>query len=243
MRGKSLGLLIVVACTLGTWHGLAAEVDAFAASQPEVSHFELGKVFQASPVIYSILLALSIGALSLWAYSLLTLRLDDMMPREFTHSVRQLIAEKQFESALALCHENDNFCSSILASGIAARKHGPQVMLGVVQSEGRRRANSLWQRISLLNEVAVVAPMLGLLGTVLGLFFAFYDSGHSSESLAAIFDGLGVAVGTTVAGLIVAIMAMVCCTSLKFRVLRLLDTVENEALSLVNLVEEDEAEA
>ena len=93
---------------------------------------------------------------------------------------------------------------------------------------------------SLLNEVAVIAPMLGLLGTVLGLFFAFYDSNRTTESIASIFDGLGIAVGTTVVGLIVAILAMIFYTTLKFRVVNLLNTIENESMALATLVEYDQ---
>jgi len=220
-----------------------ADADALSQASEASHQLNLGLVFRASPVIYSILLLLSVGALSLWLYSLFTLKEEDLLPTEFTHHVRELLAQGQFEQALSYCQENHNFCASIVASGIAARRHGPQVMMDVVQSEGRRQGNSLWQRITLLNEVAVVAPMLGLLGTVLGLFFAFYDGSQSPESLAAIFDGLGVAVGTTVAGLIVAIMAMIFYTTLKFRVLGLLNSVENEAVGLINLIEQDEASA
>ncbi len=132
-----------------------------------------------------------------------------------------------------------NFSSQIIASGISARKHGSQVMMEAMQSEGRRAATTLWQRISLLNDVTVVAPMFGLLGTVIGMFFAFYDSNRTTESLTAIFDGLGIAIGTTVAGLIVAILAMVFYTTLRFRVTTLLNAVENESLSLVSLIDTD----
>ena len=224
---------------IGGW----ADVEALSQASEASHHLDLGLVFRASPVIYTILLLLSVGALSLWLYSLFTLKEEDLLPTEFMHHVRELLAQGQFEQALSYCQENRNFCASILASGIAARRHGPQVMMDVVQSEGKRQGNSLWQRITLLNEVAVVAPMFGLLGTVLGLFFAFYDGSQSPESLAAIFDGLGVAVGTTVAGLIVAIMAMIFYTTLKFRVLGLLNSVENEAVALINLIEQDEVNA
>ena len=106
-----------------------------------------------------------------------------------------------------------------------------------MQAEGRRCGMNLWQRISLLNDVAVIAPMLGLLGTVLGMFYAFYDNNQTPESIATIFDGLGIAIGTTVAGLIVAILAMVFHTTLKFRLVKLLNVIEDQALNLGNLIQ------
>lgn len=200
---------------------------------------DLFKVFQGAPVIYILLFGMSIASFSVWIYSLLTLRLSEMMPKEFLNHVRELLAEQRFEAALASCQQDDNFCSSIIASGIGARKHGSQVMRDAMHSEGRRSGSALWQRISLLNEIAVIAPMLGLLGTVIGLFFAFYDTTRSAESIATLFDGLGIAVGTTVAGLIVALISMIFYTSLKYKLVKLLNAIENETMSLINVIEMD----
>lgn len=110
-------------------------------------------------------------------------------------------------------------------------------MIDAMKSEGKRAATAFWQRLSLLNDIVVVAPMLGLLGTVIGMFYAFYDINRSAESINALFDGLGIAVGTTVAGLIVAIIAMIFYTTLKYRIVKTLAEVENEALALSTLID------
>jgi biopolymer transport protein ExbB len=160
-----------------------------------------------------------------------------MMPEDFTHHIRQQISEKHFEEALEFCERENNFASNIIASGLSARNHGSQVVMDTIQAEGQRAGSKLWQRIGLLNDIVVIAPMFGLLGTVLGLFFAFYDTSNTTDNLASIFDGLGIAVGTTVLGLIVAIMAMVFYTTLKYRVVNLLNTIENESFSIVNMIQ------
>ena len=98
-------------------------------------------------------------------------------------------------------------------------------------------STSFWQRLSLLNDIVIVAPMLGLLGTVIGMFYAFYDVNRSIESINSLFDGLGIAVGTTVVGLIVAIVAMILYTTLKYRIVKMLSHVENEALALSSLID------
>ncbi len=223
-------LLFIVALGIATT-GYAAE--------PAAGTLDLGKVYEGSPWIYLILLGLSVASFIIWIYSLLTLRLADMMPGEFLNRIRSLIAERRYETALAICREEKNFSSTIIASGLSARKYGPQMMLNAMEAEGKRSGTSLWQRISILNEIAFVSPLLGLLGTVLGLFFAFYDTQRTSESLIAVFDGLGIAVGTTVAGLLVAILAMVFASTLKFRVVNLLNAIENELLALVTVGEPD----
>jgi biopolymer transport protein ExbB len=201
--------------------------------------FDLMEVFLGCPLIYIILLIMSLASFIIWIYSMFSLRLSEMMPKEFIANVRELLQEKRYDAVLNACQQENNFTANIIASGISARKHGPQVMMEAMQSEGRRSGNALWQRISLLNEISVIAPMLGLLGTVIGLFFAFYDSNRSAESIASIFDGLGIAVGTTVVGLIVAIIAMIFYTTLKFKVTNILHTIEYESLALVTLVDSE----
>jgi biopolymer transport protein ExbB len=209
--------------------------------KPE-AYFDIVKVFQGCPIIYSLLIFLSVVSAVIWIYSMFTIKLSEMMPKQFLIQMRELLMERQYQAALEDCQRNPSFIGGIIATGISTRKHGPQVVIEAMQSEGRRAGNSLWQRISLLNEIAVVAPMLGLLGTVLGLFFAFYDTSRSVESITSIFDGLGVAVGTTVVGLIVAILAMIFYTSLKFRVVNVLNTIENESLALVAFIDTDKQE-
>lgn len=201
------------------------------------TRLDLIEVFKAAPMIYSILFTLSVFTFVVWLYSFLTVRQSVLVPTEFIKEIRALLLEKKVERALDLCQRSSHFSASILASGMLARTHGHQVMVEAMQTEGKRCGVLLWQRLSLINDVAIIAPMLGLLGTVLGLFYAFYDVNRSPDTLASIFDGLGIAVGTTVAGLIVAILAMVFYATLKFRVVRLLNTLENETLLIGNLIE------
>lgn len=200
------------------------------------SNFDLIRVIQGAPLIYITLLMLSIAACIIWMYSLLTFRLSSMLPQGLMNTIRELLAKQRYDSVLMKCQQNQSIGSKIIAAGMAARRHGPQVMMEMMRSEGRRCGNLLWQRIAFLNEIAIISPMLGLLGTVLGLFFAFYDINSTAEGIATLFDGLGIAVGTTVAGLLVAIIAMVFYALLKYRLVRLLITVENETLSLVSLI-------
>ncbi|MCP5470222.1 MAG: MotA/TolQ/ExbB proton channel family protein [Chlamydiales bacterium] len=203
----------------------------------ETTKLDLGAVFRASPIIYTVMIALSLFSFVIWLYSFWTLRLNTMMPPLFLMRMREELKNKQYDVAHTNCLSERHCTASILACAIASRNHGHQVMVEAMQTEGKRCGVSLWQRISLLNDVAIIAPMLGLLGTVLGLFTAFYDVNRSPDTLASIFDGLGIAVGTTVAGLIVAIFAMIFYATLKFRIIHLLNTIENETLSLGNLIE------
>ncbi len=216
--------------------GIASTDQLVPSPQPE-GYLDLIKVFKSCPIIYTLLILMSLASMTIWTYSMITLRLSNMMPNDFIAQLRKLFLEKQYDTALSACEQQNSFAASLLSTALLSRKHGPQVMMESIKSEGRRAANSLWQRLSLLNEISVIAPMLGLLGTVVGLFFAFYDSSRSLDSITSVFDGLGIAIGTTVVGLVVSILSMIFYTTLKFRMIGLITTIENESLDMVRLIE------
>ncbi len=197
---------------------------------------DLKSIFSSAPLIYSLLAMMSVASMGLWLYSLITFRAKDIMPESFRKELRRLLEHEQYDQAHKLCDMKNNILSSLMKTGLITRSLGPQVMIDAMKSEGKRAATAFWQRLSLLSDIVVIAPMLGLLGTVIGMFYAFYDVNRSIESINALFDGLGIAVGTTVMGLIVAILAMIFHTTLKYRVVRTLSLVENEALTLSALI-------
>lgn len=204
------------------------------------SSMDLKEIFFASPIIYSSLFLLSMAAVVIWLYSLLTFRKSDILPKKFIDTLMKHLQAKEYNDALDICQSQNNLIGSIVASGITSRQHGPQVMVDTMKAEGKRATASFWQRLSLLNDIVMIAPMMGLLGTVIGMFYAFYDVNRSVESINSLFDGLGIAVGTTVLGLIVAIIAMVFSTTLKYRLVKTLSLVENEAVSMSNFISQED---
>jgi len=143
--------------------------------------------------------------------------------------------KREYDAALVLCRTNKNLFLQMIASGLMSRLHGPTVMLENTKSEEKRASAEFWQKIALLNDIATIAPMIGLLETVLGMFYAFYNLTRSMESISALFDGLGISVGTPVCGLVVAILAMIFHAVTKYRLVRQLTLIENEAQSLAHL--------
>jgi len=207
------------------------------AATPNLVSINLSEVFAGSPFIYSILFFLSCAALAIWLFSIFSLRLSRLMPKNFLPSISQKVLDGQFEEAIALCERDGHFTARVIKVAVHSRAHGLQTILEMMRSEARRCGSVMWQRLSILSDIAQIAPMLGLLGTVIGMFYAFYDMNRSVESIGQVFDGLGVAVGTTVAGLVVAIFAVTLHSTLRFRLTRLLTAVENEALSVAHLIE------
>jgi biopolymer transport protein ExbB len=199
---------------------------------------DLKQAFAGSPIIYSLLFAMSVVAVGIWLYSILLLRSSARISRSFIKNLQNKLNSNHFDEVLSLCKERDNLFCKMIASGIHCRRHGLPVMIEAMKAEGKRVTIAFWQKIGLLNDIAIIAPMLGLLGTVLGMFYAFYDVNRSIESISTLFDGLGISVGTTVAGLVVAILALILHSTAKYRLVRALTLVENEAQSVATLIDD-----
>lgn len=212
-------------------------IGEFAPKKSEIS-VDLNQAFAGSPIIYSILFAMSVIALSIWLYAILSLKSSVRLSGTLLKSVRNKLSSNNFDEALSLCTEQNNLFCKMVASGIQTRRHGLPVMIEAMKAEGKRTSIAFWQKLGLLNDITIIAPMIGLLGTVLGMFYAFYDINRSIESISTLFDGLGVSVGTTVAGLIVAILALILHSTAKYRLVRTLAQVENEAQSVATLIDD-----
>lgn len=203
---------------------------------------EIKKVFGASPLIYGALFSLSILAMTLWVYSLVTFRPKQLFPKELIFQLENLLDSQDFIEAKRVCSQTKSPLASIVSVGIDTKALGAQVMIDAMKTEGKRISTPYWQRLSLLNDIAIISPMLGLLGTVVGMFYAFYDVNRSVESINALFDGLGIAVGTTVLGLIVAIASMLFSTTLKYRFIKTFSLIETKSLALTTKILTQEEE-
>ncbi len=198
---------------------------------------DLKRAFVGSPFIYTLLFGMSMFSVFIWLYSLLALKKTARVPQQLIGNLHSNLNGNHFDEALSLCNSQDALLCKMVASGIQSRKYGLSAMIESMKAEGKRSSMNFWQKIGLLNDIAILAPMLGLLGTVLGMFYAFYDVNRSIESITSLFDGLGISVGTTVAGLIVAILALILHSTAKYRLIRVLSQVESEAHGIASLID------
>lgn len=240
---SSLGALMMTCCIkaqdaageIPTPLPLAAESDSVK------SALDIEKLFVGAPMIYSLLALLSIGALSIWIYTLISWRRQLTMPKQLLDSVSHCLSQRDFEGAQQQCRSSKCAIASILDSGLTMRANGSRAVFKAIETEGKRLGMHLWQKISLLNDIAVTAPMLGLLGTVLGIFYGFYDKKRAYENLLTVFDGLGIAIGTTVIGLMVAILAMLLHATLKIWAAGLMSDMETRALKMAAAITKGDA--
>lgn len=218
---------------------LAPRVES--ASSP--IQIDMREVFAGAPLIYSVLLAISVATFALWFYVLVNMRTAKLMPQEAVAALQEKLNAGKIDEAIAICQNSPSLLGRMLNSGLSVPHASQLEMIEAMQAEGKRATGGFWQKLGLLNDVAIVAPMIGLLGTVVGMFYAFYDINRSVESMNSLFDGLGISVGTTVAGLILAIVALVLHSISKYRLVRQLTQVECTAHTLATRMYKTEKNA
>jgi biopolymer transport protein ExbB len=169
-----------------------------------------------------------------------SLRRGRVVPRLFVERFLLQISEGAVdrEEALALCEENSSHIAVVF--GAAVRKWGkPEVEVEqAVLDEGERVANVLRRYLRVINGVATVCPLMGLLGTVWGMMEAFNAIADSSamgrpELLAG---GISGALLSTAAGLIVAIPALILYLFFVGRVDSLVMEIDRRGQNLVNII-------
>lgn len=171
----------------------------------------LADLFMTSPYINGAIAVLSVFAVVIFLFLMLALTSRGFNPPRFFDNVTKLIHGKQFDQAVHLCQLNGNvFASSIIQRLVENRDKDHGVLMEIIQTEGRRRAEIIWNRVNYLAEISNIAPLLGLLGTVVGMIDVFYGAltvRIAGERAAVLASGIGGAMSTTMFGLIVAIAA------------------------------------
>ena len=171
---------------------------------------------------------------------LVVLRRGRVIPRPFVRRFFEHLEEGKLDpkSAMKLCEESGSPIASIFAHGL--RKWGKssvEVEQAIIDG-GERQVSQLRKHLRVLNGASTVAPLLGLLGTVVGMIQSFNTIATQaamgkSEALAA---GIGLALLTTAVGLMIAIPAMIMYMYLAGRVDALVIEMDGLAQDLVDLI-------
>lgn len=204
----------------------------------------LRELFATSVIINGVILALSVVSLAMFGFFMLTIHPRALAPVEFVDDVTKLVLNQQYEQAADLCRNHRHiFIASIIQRCVENAGKNHSVILDMLDAEGRRRAEILWNRVSYLADVSNVAPMLGLLGTVVGMIKAFFLLPTQSLSISsrALSQGIAEAMSTTMFGLIVAITALVFYSITRARVTRTLAETEQVAHSLADHIKRGSA--
>jgi biopolymer transport protein ExbB len=187
--------------------------------------------------------ALSVFTVALVIHNFLTIRINSLVPMEFVENLVLKLEVQDLQGAQFMCQKKKNIISSIALAGLSRRTKGKTIMREAMDNTARREMARLWQQIAYLGDIATIAPLLGLFGTVLGMIQAFNMISFAGTNLKPIMlvGGISKALVTTAAGLVVAIPALSFYSFFRGKVQAISDSVAEESSDLMKLIEEPSA--
>ena len=199
-----LGASLAVAAVM-----LPSSASAMGASSDK-SLLDLYK--EGGPIMHLILLC-SIAVTSLGAYCAMTFRRAKMMPAELTTNLENLMAQRDLPSAYQLCKSRPCVMSNILADALTKANFERDMfnkgsMENSIADDCFRNETKMMVVVNYLNTFAVLAPMIGLLGTVSGMITSFSALTAGKAEATDLAKGIGEALIATGGGLLLAIPAM-----------------------------------
>lgn len=224
----------------GAFCAAATAVYAQTGSEPLGDSMTLTQIIQAGGWIMYVLGTMSIAALALIIYFFVVLRPEQITPKRSTRDIGALLGKGEFEKARAECRLQPSPVSAITLAALdyAERVEAPDpgLMKEIIEGEGSRQAALIQNQTQYLLDIGVIAPMVGLLGTVLGMLTAFNAVALDLARAKPIYLAAGVsqALITTAGGLLVGIPAMVFYAYFRGRTSKLiarLETVSTELLT------------
>jgi biopolymer transport protein ExbB len=172
-------------------------------------------------------LAISFWFVALVVQHFMGLRRDNIVPLQLVEAFEAHLNEKKYQEAYELAKADESFLGQVLSAGLAKLSAGYEKAVESMQETGEEEVMKLEHRLSGISVVAVISPMVGLLGTVWGMILAFETLATSGgapkpDELA---QNIGMALVTTLIGLIIAIPALMFHNSFKNRIAKLVHEV------------------
>jgi biopolymer transport protein ExbB len=188
----------------------AAEAKKAAPAKAEAADMSFWGLMDAGGSVGYTIVFLSVVAVSLAIEHLLTIRRKTLIPPGLPEKVRDLLRAGQYAQADQQCKLQPSTLASVLQAGIGEIDGGWTVVEKAMEDAMADQAAKLHRKAEYISVIGNVAPMLGLLGTVLGMIEAFSKVAESSGTANAgdLAEGIYKALVTTVQGLVVAIPAL-----------------------------------
>lgn len=191
-------------------------------------------VFAGGPVgVAIVLLLMSLSLISFYLVfdQILTLRHSELIPEGLSEEVRSGLMEGRLEEAAEACRQRPSLLAFVLLNGISELPYGWTSVEKALEDALAEQSARLYRKAEYLSVIGNIAPMVGLLGTVLGMVLAFQRVAESQGTASAseLAEGIYQALITTVGGLIVAIPSLGAFAILRNRLDQLVAEAANVA--------------
>src|SRR5215467_14399136 len=220
---------------------LAQEITATPPLVPERSQTVLETLVKAGPVMIPLLL-LSIFFVMLVVVYLMTIRRGAVVSSGYMATADALLRKRDYLGLLAVSNRHGEAIARVVQKVLDFTTKNPnadlQQVREIAETEGTRVAASLNNRVIYLADIGMIAPLLGLLGTVLGIIRSFGALGSDigSARYVALSRGISEALVNTAAGLAIGIPAMICYAFFRGRSQKLISELEAASTHVLALL-------
>lgn len=194
-------------------------------------------IFSGGGLIFWVLMILAFVAIVIYFERLIDFRRAQIDYQDFLKGIVNILDSGNDEEALAICEETGAPVANVVATAIRHSSGSARVLREAVDSQGRAEIGRLDRRLASLAIIAQIAPLLGLLGTVIG-FIRTVLAANLQEvvSRADLFNGAMEALVAAAAGLAVTIPVAVMYGSLRVRLERTIVELEAAASQIVGYI-------
>ncbi|MCD8176916.1 MAG: MotA/TolQ/ExbB proton channel family protein [Tannerellaceae bacterium] len=190
--------------------------------------------------IMVVLLLLSLMAIYIFIQRLMVIRRAGKTDETFMNRIKDYIHEGKIDSALNLCRSTNTPSARMIEKGITRLGRPMNDVMIAIENVGNIEIAKLEKGFPLIATTAAGAPMLGFLGTVTGMVRAFFDMANAGTNVdvSLLSGGIYEALVTTVAGLIVGIIALFAYNYLVAQVDNVVNKMETSAMEFMDLLNE-----
>lgn len=214
----------------------AAAINVVAPQGEELRFIDL--LFKGGWVMIPLALLAFIG-LVIFVERYLTIRKASSDESNLMQQVKQSVISGKLDSAIAICRNSNTPLGRMLQKGLLRIGRPIKDIEGAIENVGKLEVSKLEKNISILGIIAGIAPMLGFVGTIIGVITIFHDvSLKGIIEIGTISGGLYTKMITSAAGLIIGIIAYVLYHILNIMVDRIILRMETDAIEFIDLLEE-----
>lgn len=210
---------------------------------PSILQVDFVEILEKGGIMMFPLALLSIVGMVLILLYLLTIRRNAVVSDRFMNTAEAMIRKRDFLGLIGYCHRQNQCMARITQKSLEFMTKNSGATFGevreIAESEGSRQAGMLSSRITYLADIGSIAPMIGLLGTVLGMIKSFLEisqGGFEGVKQMGLAAGVSEALVTTATGLMVGIPALVFYSLFRGRVQKYVSELEAASTHLMAML-------
>jgi biopolymer transport protein ExbB len=194
----------------------------------------------AGQLIIALLAVLLVVALYIYFERLFTIKAASKVDPNFMNQIKDHVVNGKIEAAKAVCIQVNSPVSRLIDKGISRIGRPLADINSAIENAGKLEVYALEKNVSILATISGAAPMIGFLGTVIGMILSIFEIANSGGQIdiKLLADGLYTAMTTTVAGLVVGIVAYIAFNHLVGRTNKVVYQMEANSVEFLDLLNE-----